>query len=163
MHKVRKYRLEYICMNIVKRKLSELIKPDYNPRTISKEEYEGLKQSIQTFGYVDLLVVNKRNNHIVGGNQRSEALKELGYDEVDVVELDLDDKQEKKLNVLLNSQAISGKYDDLKLAEILEELKLDEDYESLRLDKLTQLDLSEKYNDEPSEDKCKHCKIHCQS
>ena len=130
-------------MNITKRKLSELIKPGYNPRTISKEEYEGLKESIRTFGYVDLLIVNKRNNHIIGGNQRSEVLQELGYDEIDVVELDIDDKAERKLNVVLNSQAISGKYGDLKLAEILEELKLDDDYESLRLDKLEPLDLSD--------------------
>jgi DNA modification methylase len=128
---------------IVKCKLSELVKPPYNPRTIDKEEYAGLKESLKTFGYVDLLVVNKRNNHIVGGNQRSEALKELGYTEIDVIEVDLDDKQERKLNVVLNSQAISGKYDDLKLSEILEELKLDDDYESLRLDKLEPLDLSD--------------------
>lgn len=132
---------------IEKRKLSELIKPDYNPRTLGKEEYDGLKESIKTFGYVDLLIVNKRNSHIVGGNQRSEVLKELGYDEIDVVVVDVDGKTERKLNVVLNSQAISGKYDDLKLSEILEELKLDDDYESLRLHKLDPLDLSDKFDD----------------
>jgi hypothetical protein len=43
-------------------------------------------------------------------------------------------KKEEQLNVILNSQAISGTYDDLKLGEILEELKLNDDYFDLRLD-----------------------------
>ena len=62
--------------------------------------------------------------------------------------VDLDKHQEKKLNVIMNSTAISGKYDDLKLSEILEELKLDDDYEALRLDKLEPLDLSIKNDDD---------------
>lgn len=43
----------------------------------------------------------------------------------------------------MNSPAISGTWDDLKLAEILEELKLDDNYEALRLNELEPLDLSQ--------------------
>lgn len=47
---------------------------------------------------------------------------------IQTIELNkLNKHQEKKLNVIMNSTVISGKYDDLKLAEILEELKLDDD------------------------------------
>ncbi len=55
--------------------------------------------------------------------------------------LNLDEHDKIKLNVLLNSQAISGRYDELKLEEILDELKFDQDYLELRLDKLEIKDL----------------------
>ena len=79
---------------------------------------------------------------LISGHQRYEAMKNLGWSEATCNVVDLGKHQEKKLNVLMNSQAISGQYDDLKLAEILEELKLDDDYESLRLNVLEPLDLS---------------------
>lgn len=122
--------------------IDTLIPADYNPRVISKDEFEGLKASLDTYGLLDDIVWNKRTGNIVGGHQRVEALKVLGYTEATIKEVDLDLKEEKKLNSTLNNLHIQGKYDDLKLAEILEELKLDDDYESLRLNKLEPLDLS---------------------
>lgn len=122
--------------------LSKLNPAEYNPRQITKEEFEGLKKSLETFGQQENLIVNK-DMTIISGHQRYEAMKALGWTEAVCNIVDLDKHQEKKLNVIMNSTAISGKYDDLKLSEILEELKLDDDYESLRLDKLEPLDLSE--------------------
>lgn len=123
-------------------KLSELNPAEYNPRTITKEEFEGLKKSLETFGQQENLIVNK-DMTVISGHQRLEAMKALGWTEAVCNMVDLDKHQEKKLNVIMNSTAISGKYDDLKLSEILEELKLDDDYESLRLDVLEPLDLSD--------------------
>lgn len=118
------------------------LKPaEYNPRVISGDEFEGLKESIKTFGLVDPIIVNK-DMTIIGGHQRVKAAEALGLKEVPCVVLDLDKHMEKKLNVILNSPAISGKYDDSLLSEILEELKLDDDYTSLRLNELEPLDLS---------------------
>lgn len=122
-------------------KLSELNPAEYNPRTITEEEFEGLKESLKTFGQQENLIVNK-DMTVISGHQRLEAMKSLGWTEAVCNLVDLDKHQEKKLNVIMNSTAISGKYDDLKLSEILEELKLDEDYESLRLNALEPLDLS---------------------
>ena len=122
-------------------KLDQLKPAEYNPRIMTAEEFEGLKQSLQTFGQQENLIVNK-DMTIISGHQRYEAMKALGWIDAVCNLVDLDKHQEKKLNVLMNSQAISGKYDDLKLAEILEELKLDEDYEALRLNVLEPLDLS---------------------
>lgn len=121
--------------------VAQLKPAEYNPRTITDDEFSGLKESIKTFGFVDPAIVNK-DYTIIGGHQRIKAAEALGLKEVPCVVLDLDKHQEKKLNVILNSPAISGKYDDLKLSEILEELKLDDDYESLRLNALEPLDLS---------------------
>ena len=42
----------------------------YNPRKISETELENLSNSIKEFGFVDPIIVNLRNNHIIGGHQR---------------------------------------------------------------------------------------------
>ena len=128
-------------MNIQTISLDQINPATYNPRIITKDEFEGLKQSIKTFGQQENLIVNK-DMTLISGHQRLNAMLALGIKEAVCNVVDLDKHEEKKLNVLMNSQAISGKWDDLKLAEILEELKLDDDYESLRLNALEPLDLS---------------------
>lgn len=105
-------------MEIVKVDINELISPEYNPRQITDDEMEKLKNSINEFGYIAPIIVNKHNNHIVGGNQRYEALKSLGYSDVDVIFVDEPDlNREKALNIALNK--ISGDWDTVKLKEIL--------------------------------------------
>ena len=112
-------------MEIVKVDINELISPEYNPRQITDEEMEKLKNSINEFGYVAPIIVNKHNNHIVGGNQRYEALKSLGYTDVDVVFVDESDlNREKALNIALNK--ISGEWDFVKLADIIDDFELND-------------------------------------
>jgi len=97
----------------------------YNPRKELKPgdaEFEKLKASIETFGYVEPILVNKRNMTVVGGHQRLSVLKHMGKEAVDCVVVDLDDAQEKALNIALNK--ISGEWDESRLAEILKELQL---------------------------------------
>jgi ParB-like chromosome segregation protein Spo0J len=127
-------------MKIEQVAIEQLTPAPYNPRTMGEKEFEGLKASLKTFGMVEPVVANKRNNHIVGGHMRAEAWHNLGHDQVPVVWLDLDDHQERKLNILLNSQAISGEYDADKLSELLEEFKTDDDFTALRLDELEPAD-----------------------
>lgn len=107
-------------MEIQRMKIDQLKLAPYNPRTMSEEEKEKLKNSILTFGYVEPLVWNKRTGNVVGGNQRLIVLKELGFKEVDVVVVDLDLKQEKILNIALNR--IHGEWDYPKLKAVFEEL-----------------------------------------
>ena len=112
-------------MEIVKVDINELISPEYNPRQITDDEMEKLKNSINEFGYVAPIIVNKHNNHIIGGNQRYEALKSLGYTDVDVVFVDEpDSNREKALNIALNK--ISGEWDFVKLADIIDDLELND-------------------------------------
>lgn len=110
-------------MRIEKRKIDELIPAIYNPRkdlTINDPEYKKIKRSIETFGYVDPIIVNERTGVIVGGHQRLKVLKDLGYEEIEVSVVNLDEKQEKALNVALNK--IEGDWDNVKLKDLLEEL-----------------------------------------
>ena len=112
-------------MEIVKVDINELISPEYNPRQITDEEMEKLKNSINEFGYITPIIVNKHNNHIIGGNQRCLALKQLGYTMIDVIYINEPDiNKEKALNIRLNN--LSGEWDKNKLQNILDDLKLQE-------------------------------------
>ena len=112
-------------MEIVKVDINELISPEYNPRQITDEEMGKLKNSINEFGYIAPIIVNKHNNHIVGGNQRCLALKQLGYTMIDVIYINEPDiNKEKALNIRLNN--LSGEWDKIKLQNILDDLKLQE-------------------------------------
>ena len=113
-------------MQIERLKVEDLKPADYNPRKKLKpgdKEFEKLKKSIEEFGYVEPIILNKRTNTVVGGHQRLEVMKHLGYEEVDCVIVDLDLKKEKALNVALNK--ISGEWDNDLLTELLKELDQD--------------------------------------
>lgn len=107
-------------MRIAKKRIAELVEAPYNPRIVSEELLEKLKKSIQKFGYVEPIVVNVRNNHVVGGNQRLKVLRELGVEEIEVVLVDLDDEEEKTLNLALNK--IIGDWDLVALSEVLKDI-----------------------------------------
>lgn len=105
-------------------KIDTLIRPDYNPRkdlTETDFEYQALRKNIERFGLVVPLIVNKRNNIVVGGNQRVNVLKDLGYEEVHVTLVDLDEAQEKALNIILNK--VEGEWDEKTLRNVLNDMK----------------------------------------
>lgn len=104
-------------------KLDDLIPADYNPRLALKpgdSEYESLKKSISTFGYVLVLVLNRRTKRLVSGHQSLSVLKDLGFKEVEVRVVDLSPEKEKALNIALNK--IRGDWDEEKLSHLLKEL-----------------------------------------
>jgi len=109
-------------MNTTEVKISDLKLAKYNPRQISNDDMASLVNSIREFGFVEPVVVNK-DNTVVGGHQRLIACKQLGYEEVPVVYVDLSKKKEKILNLALNR--IHGDWDLQKLSLVLEELKMD--------------------------------------
>jgi DNA modification methylase len=118
-------------------KLSELKPAPYNPREISSEALSGLRQSLEKFGLVDLLVVNRRNMRIVSGHQRYKILQEEGVDTVTCIMVDMDEISEMAMNVSLNSQEITGTWTQA-LVPILERLRQEasDDYLGLRLKEL---------------------------
>lgn len=97
--------------------LAELRFADYNPRIIKDHQVDQLRQSIEKFGVVEPLVVNRhkgREDIIVGGHQRARILGILGHETVPVFYVDLDEKAERELNVRLNKN--TGEWDWDKLA-----------------------------------------------
>ena len=107
-------------MRIATVDIKKLKPAPYNPRTISSEVLNLLKKNIKEFGVVDPLIINKKNNHVVGGNQRLQALKDLKFKKVPVVWVDLNLKKEKALNLALNK--ISGDWDYDKLKSIFSDI-----------------------------------------
>src|SRR3990167_3647780 len=113
-------------MKIERVKIEQINPAAYNPRIDLKPgdpEYEKLKKSINTFGYVEPLVWNSRTGNLVGGHQRLKILLEQGLKEVDVSVVDLDSDKEKTLNLALNK--IRGEWDEEKLGDLLKELTKD--------------------------------------
>lgn len=128
-------------MEIETIKITDLKPAEYNPRRISEEDYQKLKNSISTFGLVDPIIVNLKNMHIVGGHQRYDVLLDehmldndflaelpmirlgdVGFVFTDTELSIRDDDHEKALNLALNK--ISGEWDEQKLQPLLEELEL---------------------------------------
>ena len=123
-------------------KITDIIPSEYNPRKISPEEYTKLANSIQEFGFVDPIIINLNNNHIIGGHQRYEfllnqyvqnkeysTLKLLKLGDIGWIfpetELTVENEDyEKALNIALNK--ISGEWDNDKLNELFQDLKLND-------------------------------------
>lgn len=113
-------------MRFETKRLSELKPAEYNPRKKLQPgdpEFEKIARSIEEFGYVDPIIINK-DGTIIGGHQRCAVMEHLGYTEAEVVVLDLDKNREKACNIALNK--IAGEWDKEKLTALLIELDASE-------------------------------------
>ena len=109
---------------IIERILISKLKPaTYNPRQITKKQYNDLKESIDRFGLVDPIIINKNGNIVIGGHQRLKICKELKYKDVDCVVLDLNKEQERELNIRLNKNTGDWDFDLLSNHFDIQELK----------------------------------------
>lgn len=124
--------------------LSTLKPAPYNPRRIDPASMAALTKSLERFGLVEPIIWNERTGYVVGGHQRLEVLTKKRATETAVVVVDLDETDEKALNVALNSPHLTGQFtDDLEglLAEIrAADTELAQD---LRLEELGFLDIGE--------------------
>ena len=107
-------------MKIEKIEISKLKPATYNPRQITKKQYNDLKESIVSFGLVDPIIINKNGNIVIGGHQRLKICKELKYKDVDCVVLDLNKEQERELNIRLNKSGGEWDFDLLSNFDIQE-------------------------------------------
>lgn len=128
-------------MEIEKIKITDITPAEYNPRKITDEEKTKLRNSLNTFGVVDPIIINMKNMHIIGGHQRYDTLLDMYMENNSFTETlnlirlgdigwvfpdtDLhveDEDHEKALNLALNK--INGEWDYDKLQEVLQELEL---------------------------------------
>ena len=99
-------------MDVINVKINKLNPAEYNPRNLTDEQKDNIKKSLDEFGFVNPLVVNSnpdRKNIVIGGHQRLKVAQELGYNEVPVVYIDLNEAQERELNIRLNRN--TGEWD----------------------------------------------------
>lgn len=128
-------------MEIEKIKITDIVPAGYNPRQISDEELTKLSNSINEFGLVDPIIINLKNNKIIGGHQRYDVLINqyildnnfyaelnlLRFGDIGWIFTDIDlkiesEEHEKALNLALNK--ISGDWDAVKLKDLLNELNM---------------------------------------
>lgn len=105
-------------MKIINRKIKDLIHAGYNPRELTPDQHQQLKDSLTGFGMVDPVIVNThkdRKDIIVGGHQRTKVWLEMGNKEIPTVEVSLTLKKERELNIRLNKN--SGQWYEQALTE----------------------------------------------
>jgi DNA modification methylase len=100
-------------MIIEKKKISDLIPAPYNPRQSTAKQEKHLKESLEKFGLVEPIIFNKQTGYIVGGHFRVRELKKLGIKEIECVIVDLNEADEKELNIRLNANTGGWDWDTL--------------------------------------------------
>lgn len=119
---------KYIKSESVELNRSTIHFADYNPRKLSEESRKTLKRGIKKFGLVGGIVVNKRTGlTVVSGHQRLSVMDELQkFPENDykirVDVIDVDEKQEKELNILMNNPNAQGSWDYDALARLVPDI-----------------------------------------
>ena len=108
-------------IDIVYKDIKSLKGAKYNPRKISKKQYEDIKESLMSLDMVIPIVVNinhKRMNRIIGGHQRVAVAKELGMKEVPCILVNYTEKKEKEANIRFNKSG--GEWDWEKLDDFFD-------------------------------------------
>ena len=103
-------------------RVAEIVPAVYNPRVTLTEkdfEYQALKASIDEFGLVVPLIVNRQTGNLVSGHQRLNVMLAKGVEETEVVIVDMEPKKEMALCIAMNK--ITGEWDYGKLAALLQD------------------------------------------
>lgn len=111
-------------MQLIEMNLNDLHEAEYNPRIaleLGTPEFDKLKTAIERFDMVEPVVWNKRTGNVVGGAQRLAIMRHLGKTKTLVSVIDVDETQEKLLNVALNK--IKGSWDVEKLEKLFGEIE----------------------------------------
>jgi len=112
-------------------KRSQIKNAPYNPRKISKRERENLYKLLDTHKLVDDIVWNERTGNVVSGHQRLTWIdlkaREKGLKDFDIKvnRIDVDEKEEKEINIGMNNDAAMGKFDMDMLGGLIEEIDYD--------------------------------------
>ena len=123
-------------MEVSKVTLTELNPYPNNPR---KGNIDLIAESLETYGQYKPITVNKRNNEILAGNHTFQAAQKLGWNEIAVTFVDVDEATAAKIVAIDNKTPDMGGYDTTKLLELLDELPdlvatgyTDDDIDSLK-------------------------------
>lgn len=95
-----------------KRKVSDLVPYEHNPRKMNEEQVDQLKRSLTKFNLASIPVINK-DNMLISGHQRMKVMKLLGRGDemidVRVPSRQLDEEEMKELNIRENKNL--GEFD----------------------------------------------------
>jgi len=153
-------------MNIVETLIEDIIIDINNVRVHDRKSIESIKKSLQEFEQYKPIVVQKSSNVIIAGNGTYQAMKELGWEKINCLFLDLDDEQSKILSVIDNQTSDLSEWDNNALTECL--YNLDDKYQDIsgffqedinnlmnRIEHFDKSDMTEKMNTPTLQ--CPHC------
>ena len=153
-------------MEIIKLNINDITPYEKNAKIHTEEQIEQIKKSIEQFGMNDPIAVWGDKNTIVEGHGRLEALKQLGYTEVDCIRLDhLTDEERKAYTLAHNKINMNTGFDiDLLDEELdsIEDIDMSEfgflDNEEVNLDDFfTEAEESKKEEKETDTITCPYC------
>ena len=153
-------------MEIIKLKINDITPYEKNAKIHTEVQIEQIKKSIEEFGMNDPIAVWGDKNTIVEGHGRLEALKQLGYTEVDCIRLDhLTDEERKAYTLAHNKINMNTGFDiDLLDEELdsIEDIDMEDfgflDNEEVNLDDFfTEAEESKKEEKETDTITCPYC------
>lgn len=106
-------------MEIIKAPVEQLNEYAKNPR---KGNVDLIAESLAKYGQYKPITVNKTNNEILAGNHTYRAAKQLGWETIDVVYIDVDNVTAAKIVAIDNRASDMGGYDNKVLAELLDSM-----------------------------------------
>lgn len=108
-------------MEYMKVSIDTLFEYEKNPR---KGNIKQLTDSLIANGQYKPIVVQKSTRKILAGNHLWKAAKELGWKDINIVEVDVDDLAAKKIVATDNRLADLGGYDEKLLLDLLTDIDL---------------------------------------
>ena len=96
--------------------IDELTDYAKNPRSLTKQQFEQLKKSLDKFGLIDKPIINADEKHtVIGGHQRLRVLRSENQKSVECwyPSRELDEKEVEELNIRLNKNTGSWDFDVL--------------------------------------------------
>lgn len=98
--------------------------PVLHPQNYRQGDVDLIAASLERFGQVRPIVIQARTGHVVAGNHTLKAVRQLGWDEVAAVVVDLSDEEAEAYLVADNRASDKAVNDQEALAPILERLML---------------------------------------
>lgn len=101
-----------------------------NPKNCRKHDEKDLlvlAASLERWGQVEPLVVQKGTGLIIGGNGRLEAMLSLGWNDCQIAEVDCTDEQAVSLGIVLNRSAELSSWNTEAVEQALREIQMDDE------------------------------------
>lgn len=124
-------------MEITNSDIDSLLPFPNNPR---RGNVNKLKESLEANGQYKPIVIQASTRYILAGNHLWQAAKELGWATINVVEVDVNATQAKKIVATDNRLGELGTYDEQELLDLLQDISLEgTGYDSADIDDLLAL------------------------
>lgn len=94
-----------------------------HPKNVNQGDYGAIETSMKENGFFGALVVQRSTRHILSGNHRFLVAQKLGYTELPVTWVDVDDDRARRILLVDNRTARLGNDHPAKLAELLAEIQ----------------------------------------